>query len=115
MIRRPPRSTLFPYTTLFRSLPNVRPEAVLDAPIGALRMIPKLVPLILLGAGTSYMIGSFDTLWPLYMTYRGASTLAGGISFVALPVPATPLSAPGRALGDRVGAGPLGAAGAMGT
>src|SRR2546422_3576240 len=24
MIRRPPRSTLFPYTTLFRSLSNVR-------------------------------------------------------------------------------------------
>src|SRR3984957_20980000 len=24
MIRRPPRSTLFPYTTLFRSLPNWR-------------------------------------------------------------------------------------------
>src|SRR2546422_6957521 len=24
MIRRPPRSTLFPYTTLFRSWPNVR-------------------------------------------------------------------------------------------
>src|SRR2546425_5891182 len=23
MIRRPPRSTLFPYTTLFRSVPNV--------------------------------------------------------------------------------------------
>src|SRR5688572_32647880 len=30
MIRRPPRSTLFPYTTLFRSLPAARghPEAV---------------------------------------------------------------------------------------
>src|SRR5438034_7287337 len=27
MIRRPPRSTLFPYTTLFRSLPRPRPEA----------------------------------------------------------------------------------------
>src|SRR3712207_7214019 len=26
MIRRPPRSTLFPYTTLFRSVPD-RPEA----------------------------------------------------------------------------------------
>src|SRR5215510_8715939 len=25
MIRRPPRSTLFPYTTLFRSLPGARP------------------------------------------------------------------------------------------
>src|SRR3712207_7577472 len=27
MIRRPPRSTLFPYTTLFRSLPGSSPEA----------------------------------------------------------------------------------------
>src|SRR3989454_3347108 len=26
MIRRPPRSTLFPYTTLFRSLEDVEPE-----------------------------------------------------------------------------------------
>src|SRR2546426_4349101 len=30
MIRRPPRSTLFPYTTLFRSLPN--PFALVDQP-----------------------------------------------------------------------------------
>src|SRR2546425_3050537 len=30
MIRRPPRSTLFPYTTLFRSLDDVRPEDDLD-------------------------------------------------------------------------------------
>src|SRR2546426_2161063 len=27
MIRRPPRSTLFPYTTLFRSQPGDRPSA----------------------------------------------------------------------------------------
>src|SRR5258706_12158291 len=26
MIRRPPRSTLFPYTTLFRSYPHFRPD-----------------------------------------------------------------------------------------
>src|SRR2546430_11251177 len=26
MIRRPPRSTLFPYTTLFRSYPDCRPQ-----------------------------------------------------------------------------------------
>src|SRR2546422_7392895 len=35
MIRRPPRSTLFPYTTLFRSqsaLATVLPPAVLSAP-----------------------------------------------------------------------------------
>src|SRR3712207_8355172 len=30
MIRRPPRSTLFPYTTLFRSLRAVRYEVRLD-------------------------------------------------------------------------------------
>src|SRR2546426_7234218 len=43
MIRRPPRSTLFPYTTLFRSHVEVRPRggrdgrerARLDAPDGA--------------------------------------------------------------------------------
>src|SRR3712207_9321870 len=35
MIRRPPRSTLFPYTTLFRSL------AVADAP-GARRLLDRL-------------------------------------------------------------------------
>src|SRR5258707_9548702 len=40
MIRRPPRSTLFPYTTLFRSQPAQprsapRPPAI-DVPLGAL-------------------------------------------------------------------------------
>src|SRR2546427_8376985 len=33
MIRRPPRSTLFPYTTLFRSLSDTPQD--LDAPAGA--------------------------------------------------------------------------------
>ena len=85
-------------------LPNVRAEAHLELPFGALRMLRKLVPLILLGAGTSYMIGSFDTIWPLYLTHRGASTLAVGLSFVAFAVPATLLSAQAGMLGDRFGA-----------
>ena len=35
MIRRPPRSTLFPYTTLFRSMPgdNVEVEITLIQPV----------------------------------------------------------------------------------
>src|SRR5688572_30979250 len=41
MIRRPPRSTLFPYTTLFRSSAMVRDDdavdAALDADLGVLR------------------------------------------------------------------------------
>src|SRR3712207_9378833 len=40
MIRRPPRSTLFPYTTLFRSLRNSVPEErqpTVDKLVGAVR------------------------------------------------------------------------------
>src|SRR2546426_8776835 len=33
MIRRPPRSTLFPYTTLFRSLPPVRQALIRTNPV----------------------------------------------------------------------------------
>src|SRR5260370_21570366 len=35
MIRRPPRSTLFPYTTLFRSHPDDRERAALTRGAGA--------------------------------------------------------------------------------
>src|SRR2546425_6662183 len=35
MIRRPPRSTLFPYTTLFRSQVEVRARPALGEPLGA--------------------------------------------------------------------------------
>src|SRR5437868_11353956 len=37
MIRRPPRSTLFPYTTLFRSLPQGSVERDLDVALERLR------------------------------------------------------------------------------
>jgi MFS family permease len=84
-------------------LPNVRAEPMLDVPVGALRIARKMAPLLVLGAGTSYMIGSFDTIWPLYMTYRGANTFAVGLSFVAFALPAMLLSARAGALGDRIG------------
>src|SRR3712207_8260897 len=48
MIRRPPRSTLFPYTTLFRSS-EVEPHGVDDAPDGrtrhAARRVARVEPL----------------------------------------------------------------------
>src|SRR5258708_15185186 len=40
MIRRPPRSTLFPYTTLFRSLTSGAPD---DAPWTPPELAPRLV------------------------------------------------------------------------
>jgi MFS family permease len=82
-------------------LPNVRMAPASEAPVGALRIARSLLPLILLGVGTSYMIGTFDTIWSLYMTYRGATTLAVGISFATFGIPALIVSAQAGALGDR--------------
>jgi DHA1 family multidrug resistance protein-like MFS transporter len=90
-------------TVAIAMLPSVRAEAPAEAPAGALMIGRRLVPLLLLGAGTAYMIGTFDTIWPLYMTYRGASTFSVGISFMAFALPATLLSAQAGALGDRLG------------
>src|SRR2546426_7394445 len=40
MIRRPPRSTLFPYTTLFRSLPDRRTERPAREAAERFRVLP---------------------------------------------------------------------------
>src|SRR2546427_1384301 len=42
MIRRPPRSTLFPYTTLFRSPPAGEAIAVRVAPVSVDRLAPPV-------------------------------------------------------------------------
>src|SRR3712207_7276923 len=41
MIRRPPRSTLFPYTTLFRSALGVLAEVAQDVPLERDRVLPE--------------------------------------------------------------------------
>src|SRR5256886_16625937 len=56
MIRRPPRSTLFPYTTLFRSLLNMRFIAVSD------------------GSATFEMPASVDLYNPNNVVHGGALT-----------------------------------------
>src|SRR3712207_7276816 len=59
MIRRPPRSTLFPYTTLFRSLP-------FQVPLGA--MIPVRVNNLIAGCkniGTTHVTNGCYRLHPV--------------------------------------------------
>lgn len=89
------------------TLRNVRIEPADEAPVSTWHIARALLPLILLGVGTSYMIGTFDTIWSLYMTYRGATTLAVGISFATFGIPALLVSARAGGLGDRFGAGKL--------
>src|SRR2546427_6716113 len=55
MIRRPPRSTLFPYTTLFRSLHDAGPELRVD----------------LLGLGDAHHSERVETLQPLLRIVHG--------------------------------------------
>ncbi|HEV2140701.1 MAG TPA: MFS transporter [Candidatus Dormibacteraeota bacterium] len=86
------------------TLPNVRAPATVEIPARAGHIARLLVPLILLGAGTAYMIGAFDTIWSLYLTFRGGSTFAVGLSFVAFALPAMLLSGLAGSLGDRFGA-----------
>src|SRR5438270_6644471 len=49
MIRRPPRSTLFPYTTLFRSAPRPAPPALPAPPTAWLPLIWQLLIVALAG------------------------------------------------------------------
>src|SRR3712207_7006693 len=56
MIRRPPRSTLFPYTTLFRSLQVLDHRRVGDAGVGAAQLL--LDPRV--GHGQALDVGLVD-------------------------------------------------------
>jgi MFS family permease len=85
------------------TLPNVKAPAAVEIPARAMHIARRLLPLLVLGAGTSYMIGAFDTIWSIYLTYRGATTFAVGLSFVAFALPAMLLSGWAGALGDRFG------------
>ncbi|HET7338722.1 MAG TPA: MFS transporter, partial [Candidatus Dormibacteraeota bacterium] len=85
------------------TLPNVRAAATVEMPARALHIARTLTPLLLLGAGTAWMIGVFDTTWSLYLTYRGASTFAVGLSFAAFALPAMLISGYAGTLGDRFG------------
>src|SRR3989441_5166403 len=57
MIRRPPRSTLFPYTTLFRSLAGL--PALVIVPKGQVAL-GKLAQALAYGARTLVVAGNFD-------------------------------------------------------
>lgn len=86
---------------LLAVLRNVRAHDEVVVPSNVVQLTRRLLPLILLGAGTSYMGGAYDTIWSLYLTSRGASTFAVGISFMAFAVPAMFASGLAGWLSDR--------------
>src|SRR2546422_11139926 len=77
MIRRPPRSTLFPYTTLFRSVRRERSLFRMSAPLRVpMRRTTKLVAGLSVGMASSFLS---DLVWPLYVgKHRGLTLDKGG-------------------------------------
>src|SRR2546429_1665708 len=89
MIRRPPRSTLFPYTTLFRSM-LIGAQAFQEtpkhhAPAIVLALIPNiaawgklLIDSALGAAGTNAATVGFDKLAQVGVLYHGLEVLSAG-------------------------------------
>ncbi len=77
-------------TVLLLRLPRVRPALLFDQPPPrpSLGLIRALLPAILIGGAIYYTIGTYDTVWSLYMVSRGGSTFQVGVSYAmyALPV-----------------------------
>src|SRR3989442_1121275 len=72
MIRRPPRSTLFPYTTLFRSLllglASFLASCAMAIPLGRFFRAPQL-PLVVAALSTTFVLSSLKTV-PLALLQR---------------------------------------------
>src|SRR3712207_3710871 len=109
MIRRPPRSTLFPYTTLFRServrVPGVIGLIVAGAAVGphGLGLLARDQTIVLLGTvGLLYLMLMVGLELDLHQfnRYRNRSIVFGLLSFL---VPAALGLALGRALGYSTG------------
>src|SRR3989449_8282762 len=87
MIRRPPRSTLFPYTTLFRSAVRFGIAAVLLAPGTRFPPLPRgreLAGGLLLGALVA--VGFVSVTFGLLVTTPSRSAFIVAISSVLAPV-----------------------------
>src|SRR2546425_10471272 len=101
MIRRPPRSTLFPYTTLFRSI-----ELRSKAPLLPLRIfrLRTLTASNISGLLLSAAVFSQIFLLTLYMQeVLHYSALQTGVAYVALTLSVIPFSGLAQALATRVG------------
>src|SRR2546427_1334680 len=101
MIRRPPRSTLFPYTTLFRSVVHVLAASFKNASVSVLDSTDPAVVLAIARAPdldrTLFVISSKSgTTLETLACYHFFAARAERRRFVAITDPGTPLEALAR-------------------
>src|SRR3712207_7056225 len=73
MIRRPPRSTLFPYTTLFRSASPTemsRVQRASNEDVGLVYRIKPAIDLPIIAVGTAFSIYGFGQIYNKPTTKR---------------------------------------------
>jgi MFS transporter, DHA1 family, multidrug resistance protein len=78
---------------------DARPEPV----VRPLSLLWGLLPVIALGAPIYWTAGMYDTVWSLYLTSRGASTVVVGLSYATYALPGVLLSGLAGGLADRLG------------
>src|SRR5256886_11729523 len=100
MIRRPPRSTLFPYTTLFRSAARARdpPRGVSVSPQGRLALtVGGLAALLVAVAAAALFLGS-AAISPRgvigAVAGRAAAESVESVVILSIRLPRVPLAAP---------------------
>jgi MFS family permease len=72
--------------------------------ISAWKSLRPLLPVVLLGAPVYWVFGTYDSVWSLYITSRGASPFLVGVSFATYALPIILLGGLAGGLADRLGA-----------
>lgn len=102
---------------LLTRLPGTRPAPWPGAEgpaFEALTTLRRLAPVIALAVPIFYTVGTYDTVWSLYMTSRGANPFQVGLSFAVYALPIIVLGGLGGRVADRIGHFRAGTAAALG-
>jgi MFS family permease len=75
-----------------------------EPPVSAWRLLRLLLPIALLGAPVYWVFGTYDSVWSLYLSSRGASPFLVGVSFATYALPILLLGGLAGGLADRLGA-----------
>jgi MFS family permease len=79
------------------SQPAEQPDA------GPLSILVRLLPVLTLGAAMGWVFGTYDAVWSLYISSRGASPLVVGLSFATYALPIVLLAGLAGGLASRLG------------
>jgi MFS family permease len=86
------------------SAPAPRTVERQEAPMSSWRLVRMLLPVAVLGAPIYWTFGTYDTVWSLYLTGRGAGPFLVGLSFTSYALPVILLGGLAGGLADRLGA-----------